>query len=108
MGDRMTEGPKYDKTFGLDMTMDEALARFGRATKEEIEEAGRGGVPAVVNGEMELVPFKKEPIRRVFHNEEWWYSIVDVIGALTGSDRARKYWSDLKTKMVDKEGFFEL
>jgi hypothetical protein len=29
--------------------------------------------------------------------------MVDVIQALTGSDRPRKYWSDLKTKLK-KEG----
>jgi hypothetical protein len=33
----------------------------------------------------------------------WYFSIVDVIEALTGTDRPRKYWSDLKTKLK-KEG----
>jgi hypothetical protein len=36
-------------------------------------------------------------------NECWYFSIVDVIEALTGSDRPRKYWSDLKSKLI-KEG----
>ena len=36
-------------------------------------------------------------------NECWYFSVVDVIQALTGSDRPRKYWSDLKTKLK-KEG----
>jgi len=27
---------------------------------------------------------------------EWWFSVIDVIEVLTGSDRPRKYWSDLK------------
>lgn len=37
-------------------------------------------------------------------NEEKWYiSIIDVIEILTQSDRPRKYWSDLKTKL-QKEG----
>ncbi|MFY7667860.1 MAG: Bro-N domain-containing protein [Crocinitomicaceae bacterium] len=36
-------------------------------------------------------------------NEYWYFSVVDVIQALTGSDRPRKYWSDLKTKLK-KEG----
>ncbi|KKC27275.1 hypothetical protein WP12_04110 [Sphingomonas sp. SRS2] len=57
---------------------------------------------------MELVPFKKDGIRRVCHNDEWWYSIVDVVTALTGSERGRKYWGDLKAKMIEKEGFSEL
>lgn len=104
----MSTDKQYDKELGLDMSMEEALVRFATVTKEELAEAAENGVPAIKDGEMELVPFKKEAIRRVFHNEEWWYSIVDVVSALTGTERGRKYWSDLKTKMVEKEGFFEL
>jgi hypothetical protein len=104
----MTDDKKFDKELGLDMTMEEALERFAKVTKEEIGEVAENGLPAVPNGELELVPFKKDAIRRVCHNDEWWYSIIDVIAALTGTDRARKYWSDLKTKLVDKEGFSEL
>lgn len=58
---------------------------------------------------LELVPFRKEHvIRRVCHNDEWWYSIIDVVGVLTGTGRARKMWADLKSKLIDKEGFSEL
>jgi hypothetical protein len=35
--------------------------------------------------------------------EKWFFSIIDVIAALTGTDRPRKYWNDLKTKLL-KEG----
>ena len=35
--------------------------------------------------------------------EKWYFSIVDIIGILTGTDRSRKYWSDLKAKLK-KEG----
>jgi hypothetical protein len=31
--------------------------------------------------------------------EKWFFSIVDVIEILTGTDRPRKYWSDLKAKL---------
>ena len=31
--------------------------------------------------------------------EKWYFSIIDVIGVLTGSERPRKYWSDLKSKL---------
>jgi hypothetical protein len=36
-------------------------------------------------------------------NELWLISVIDVIEALTGTDRPRKYWNDLKTKLK-KEG----
>ena len=51
-----------------------------------------------------LVVFQSKKIRRTWFNDEWWFSVVDVIGALTQTGRARKYWSDLKTKLQD-EGF---
>lgn len=35
--------------------------------------------------------------------EKWYFSVVDTIEALTGTDRPRKYWNDLKTKL-NKEG----
>ncbi|MBU0758252.1 MAG: Bro-N domain-containing protein [Nanoarchaeota archaeon] len=41
-------------------------------------------------------------IRRIWHNEEWHFSVVDIVGALTQTDRARKYWSDLKTKLKEE------
>jgi len=104
----MSDDKKFDKEFGLDITMEEALERFARVTKDDLAEAGGAGSTSIPNGELELVPFKKDAIRRVCHNDEWWYSIVDVVGALTGTDRARKYWSDLKAKLIDKEGFLEL
>lgn len=46
-------------------------------------------------------------IRRVWHDGRWYFSVVDVIAVLTDSDRPRKYWSDLKSKMLG-EGFTEL
>lgn len=106
-GHALSDDKDIDEEFGLDMSMDEALARFGRVTKEEL--AGATNLPAKIpDGELELVPFKKDGIRRVCHNDEWWYSIVDVVSALTGSDRGRKYWPDLKRKMAENEGFSEL
>lgn len=51
--------------------------------------------------------FKKKEIRKTIHNNEWWFSIIDVVEALTGTDRPRKYWNDLKKKLTD-EGYFQL
>jgi len=51
--------------------------------------------------------FKGNKIRRVIHNDEWWFSIIDVVATLTGNVRPRKYWSDLKKKLV-KEGYSEV
>jgi len=104
----MSSDKKLDQAFGLDMSMEEALQRFTRVTKEEIEAAASALPEAVPEGELEIVTFQKSSIRRSLHNGEWWYSIVDFVGAITGTDRASKYWTDLKAKLTDKEGFFEL
>lgn len=54
-----------------------------------------------------LIVFQEKEIRRVWHNEEWYFSIQDVIEALTGTERVRKYWNDLKKKIQD-EGYVEV
>jgi len=51
--------------------------------------------------------FQKKEIRKIIHKNEWWFSIIDVIEALTGTERPRKYWNDLKKKLV-KEGYSEV
>jgi prophage antirepressor-like protein len=51
-----------------------------------------------------LVVFQDKKIRRVWYNDEWFFSIIDIISALDASDRPRKYWSDLKVKLTE-EGF---
>lgn len=42
--------------------------------------------------------FEGKEIRSIWDGEkgDYYFSVVDVIGALTESSRARKYWSDLK------------
>lgn len=49
--------------------------------------------------------FDQKQIRTLWNEEQekWYFSIVDVIEALTGTERPRKYWSDLKAKL-EKEG----
>lgn len=49
--------------------------------------------------------FEEKLVRTLWdaEQEKWFFSIIDVIAILTGSDRPRKYWSDLKSKLK-KEG----
>jgi hypothetical protein len=49
--------------------------------------------------------FEEKQVRTIWDEgqEKWYISIVDVIEILTGTDRPRKYWSDLKGKLK-KEG----
>jgi hypothetical protein len=45
--------------------------------------------------------FENRQVRSVWDSEQekWYISIVDVIAVLTGSERPRKYWDDLKRKL---------
>lgn len=50
--------------------------------------------------------FESREIRTLWNDEEdeWYFSIIDVIGVLTESKNPRRYWSDLKNKMKSEEG----
>lgn len=50
----------------------------------------------------------KARIRFVQHQGEPWYSVIDVIGLLTDSTYPNRYWSDMKQRLADEEGFREV
>jgi DNA-damage-inducible protein D len=52
--------------------------------------------------ESHLVVFKGKQIRRTLHNNEWWFSVVDVCGALTESADAGSYWRKLKQRLAEE------
>lgn len=52
--------------------------------------------------ETKIAIFKNKKIRKTIHNNEWWFSVVDVIEALTNSDNPRIYWGVMKARL-DKE-----
>ena len=50
-----------------------------------------------------IVVFESKKIRRIWHDEEWYFSVVDVCGALTDSPNAGAYWRKLKQRL-NQEG----
>lgn len=52
--------------------------------------------------------FRGKKIRKVIYQDEWYFSIVDIVEVLTESANPRRYWSDLKSKLYDLEGFNQL
>jgi len=54
-----------------------------------------------------IAVFKGRKMRKTIYNNEWWFSVIDIVEALTGTERPRKYWGDLKKKIID-EGYFEV
>ena len=57
----------------------------------------------------EIKFFEQSKIRSVYDEEKdlWYFSVIDVIAILTESERPRKYWSDLKKKLIN-EGYIEV
>ncbi|MFH1505597.1 MAG: Bro-N domain-containing protein [archaeon] len=51
-----------------------------------------------------LVVFQGKQIRRTWHDEQWYFSVVDIVDVLTSSSIPRRYWSDLKSRLIE-EGF---
>lgn len=51
-----------------------------------------------------IVVFQEESIRREWHQSEWWFSVIDIIGVLSESSYANRYWSDLKRKLALEAG----
>lgn len=51
-----------------------------------------------MNQETAIVLFKEQTIRRTWHNEEWWFVIVDVIEALTNSTQPAGYLKDMRRR----------
>ncbi|MCE9551756.1 MAG: phage antirepressor protein [Planctomycetes bacterium] len=53
-------------------------------------------LPADTQGR--LIVFGAKVIRRTWHEDQWYFSIVDIVAALTDSDNPRNYWSMLKAR----------
>jgi hypothetical protein len=58
----------------------------------------------------ELKVFEDNNIRSSYDEkkEKWYFSIIDIVAILTESKNPRRYWSDLKSKLSDEEGFSQL
>ncbi|GJM06808.1 MAG: phage antirepressor [marine bacterium B5-7] len=50
--------------------------------------------------ETAIIMFKEKSIRRTWHNEEWWFSVVDICAVLTNSPDAGAYWRKLKQRLL--------
>jgi len=54
-----------------------------------------------------LALFEGRQIRKAYHEGEWWFAVVDIVEVLTGSSIPKRYWSDLKRKLI-AEGYSEV
>lgn len=52
-----------------------------------------------------IIVFGAKQIRRTFMDGEWFFSVVDIIAALTDSDAPSKYWTAMKRREEKTTGF---
>ncbi|HLC72857.1 MAG TPA: Bro-N domain-containing protein [Candidatus Nanoarchaeia archaeon] len=45
-----------------------------------------------------LALFERKEIRKIWHKEEWYFSVVDIIAVLTDSPTPRQYWGKVKDR----------
>ncbi len=61
-------------------------------------------VSSALGAQNRIVIFQEQAIRRAWHENEWWFSVIDVISVLSESSNANRYWSDLKRKLAQEAG----
>jgi DNA-damage-inducible protein D len=49
-----------------------------------------------------LTPFAGEGIRKIWHEEQWYFNVSDVIGILTDSKDPKAYWRNLKKRLLQE------
>ena len=55
-----------------------------------------------IDPQNKLAVFQDKNIRRIWNEEEWFYSVVDIIEVLTDSPTPRQYWGKLKDREFTK------
>ena len=54
---------------------------------------------------IKIALFKGKKIRKIIYQGEWWFSIVDVVAALTNSVNSNDYWYKMKIRVKEEDGF---
>jgi hypothetical protein len=81
----------------MDFVVEEAISVY---CGEEITRWGRSST-----GERDMadeLAIYQDRIRRVWLDDQWWFSVVDVVGVLTDSPTPRTYWAVLKRRLQDE------
>jgi hypothetical protein len=55
------------------------------------------------NTNNKIALFEKKQIRKIWHDKEWYFSVVDIVGALTDSIDPKDYWYRLKKRANEEE-----
>src|SRR3989344_4403342 len=51
-----------------------------------------------------IVLFKNKQVRKTLYNNEWYFSIIDIVEALTDSSDPNDYWYKMKIRVKNEDG----
>lgn len=57
-----------------------------------------------MNDQLKIAVFKGQEIRKIIYKNEWWFSVVDVVAALTESLNPNDYWYKMKIRVKNEDG----
>lgn len=58
-----------------------------------------------MNKEKSLIVFQDKKIRRIWHQDQWFFSVIDIVAILTEQEdpqTARKYWNKLSQRLREE------
>ena len=55
-----------------------------------------------LDSKKEIVLFEEKEVRRTWHDEQWYFAVVDVVAVLSGSTNPQVYWRVLKKRLIDE------
>jgi hypothetical protein len=64
----------------------------------------KGRMERTAAADSRIAIFRGKEIRKAVFNDEWWFSVVDVVSALTDSANPRDYWYKMKIREKDESG----
>jgi DNA-damage-inducible protein D len=56
-----------------------------------------------MENETRIAIFKGRGVRKIIHNNEWWFSVIDVVEVLTNSVNSRDYWFKMKIRVKSED-----
>ena len=59
----------------------------------------------MTNLDSKISLFKGKKIRKLIQQNEWWFSVIDVVEALTDSVNPRDYWFKMKIRVAGEDEF---
>ena len=53
-----------------------------------------------------LIPFGGKEIRKIWHGDEWHFSVIDVIEVLTDSPKPTAYWNKVQKTLASENQLY--